>query len=84
MSSSVLETVRDDSLFGLEASVRAIQRHDALEQSGQGLGVRGFVRKYARSPSILVSLLDDEPHRGAFLLRDIPWRQDETSSGRQT
>ncbi|WNG32633.1 hypothetical protein F0U61_02660 [Archangium violaceum] len=41
------------------------------------MGVRGFIRRYARSPSILVSLLDDELHRGAFLLRDIPWRQDE-------
>jgi 3-oxoacyl-[acyl-carrier-protein] synthase-1 len=41
------------------------------------LGVRGFMRRYARSPSILVALLDDEPTRGAFLLRDIPWRQQE-------
>jgi len=42
------------------------------------MGVRGFVRGYARSPDILVALLDDEPARGAFLLRDIPWRQDGT------
>jgi 3-oxoacyl-[acyl-carrier-protein] synthase-1 len=41
------------------------------------MGVRGFMRRYARSPSILVSVLDDELPRGAFLLRDIPWRQDE-------
>ncbi|CAM3942237.1 hypothetical protein G4177_09365 [Corallococcus sp. ZKHCc1 1396] len=40
------------------------------------MGVRGFMRGYARSPTILVSLLDDDRPRGAFLLRDSPWRQD--------
>ncbi|MFL5349318.1 MAG: hypothetical protein ACJ8AT_31340 [Hyalangium sp.] len=44
------------------------------------MGVRGFVRRYARSPTILVSLLDDELPRGSFLLRDIPWRQDKTGA----
>jgi 3-oxoacyl-[acyl-carrier-protein] synthase-1 len=52
------------------------------------MGVRGFMRGYARSPSILVSLLDDELPRGAFLLRDVPWRQDEVGvmapDGRQS
>ncbi|QQR44276.1 hypothetical protein JKA73_35770 [Myxococcus xanthus] len=42
------------------------------------LGVRGLVRQYARSPAILVALLDDEPHRSAFLLRESPWRPENS------
>lgn len=34
------------------------------------LGVRAFMRKYARSPSILVALLDDDESRGALILED--------------
>ncbi len=52
------------------------------------LGVRGFARQYARSPAILVALLDDEQARGAFLLRDSAWRSEESDAtephGRQS
>ncbi|WNG48314.1 hypothetical protein F0U60_32430 [Archangium minus] len=34
------------------------------------LGVRGFARNYARSPSILVALLDEQEARSAFILEN--------------
>ncbi|MFL5356871.1 hypothetical protein [Archangium sp.] len=59
-SSSVLETVRDDSLFGLEESVRAIQRHDALEQSGQAYVVAATCH---RRLALCALLVDARPDR---------------------
>jgi hypothetical protein len=61
-SSNVLETVRDDSLFGLEEAVRAIQRHDALEQSGQAYVVASTCHRRLAMCALLV---DARPERFA-------------------
>jgi hypothetical protein len=58
-SSSVLENVRDDSLFGLEESVRAIQRHDALERSGQAYVVAATCHRRLAFCALLVDARPD-------------------------
>jgi len=61
-SSSVLETVRDNSLFGLEEAVRAIQRQDALEASGQAYVVASTCH---RQLALCALLADARPERFA-------------------
>ncbi len=45
MSPSTLESIRDDSLFGLEEAVRSIQRRDAREQSGEAYSVAALCHR---------------------------------------
>lgn len=59
-SPSVLETVRDDSLFGLEETLRAIQRSDSLEQSGQAYVVAATCH---RRLALCALLVDARPDR---------------------
>ncbi|MCP3168888.1 immunity 49 family protein [Myxococcus qinghaiensis] len=58
-ASTTLETLRDSSRFGLEETVRSIQRRDAMEQSGQAYVVAAMCHRRLAFCALLV---DARPH----------------------